>query len=776
MLKNYFKVALRNLIKHRVYTFINIAGLALGMVCCILIFLWVMDEISFDNFHTKSDRLYQVVNKNEINGSWWQSSPWALAPVLKNDFPEIEKSTRFYPQNMPVKYTDKSFYESIAYVDPDFLEMFSFPLIKGNPASALTVNESVIISEKTAHKYFKNEDPIGKVLKLNKNTDLKVTGVMKNVPANSSLTFDFLVPIKNLGEVRLATWSSECGAFVLLKENTNVNTLLTKISGTTKKYDKRTGNNKTINSLQPIFRIHLYGLNSIGPILYVYIFSAVALIVLFVACINFINLITATASERGKEIGMRKIVGAGKNHIIWQFYGETFLLSVFAFILAYIFALIMLPGFNELAGKQLRLNFIHNPILIIGSISIILFTTICAGSYPALYLSSFLPIKVLKESSSRGFRKTTVRWILVVTQFAVSIIMIVMTITMNKQIDYIQNINLGYNREQVISIPLNDDFRNQYEAIKTQLLRYPDIIHITAANNSPTNISFSNPVYWEGGGPDKYVSMTYLTVDYDFFETFEMKMIEGRNFSKDFSTDSQNYIVNEAAVDFMKMKSPIGKRFSIWKNEGQIIGVVKNFNSSTLHDAVGPVVITLRPYMPISTVFIRIKPANIKSTLAMIEKTFRTYAPNYPFQYDFLDDVFRRQYNNEEETKNLFQYFSALAIFISCIGLFGLAAFTAQRRTKEIGIRKVVGASVFEITGLMLMDFAKWLLIAIIIGVPVSYYVIRMWLRNFAYRTEINWTIFAGASVIVLVIALATVSVHAIKAAIANPTDSLRYE
>jgi predicted permease len=776
MLKNYFKIALRNLIKHRVYTFINIAGLALGMVCCILIFLWVQDEISFDHFHKKSDRLYQVVNKNEVNGSWWQSSPWALAPVLKNDFPEIEKSTRFYPQNMPVKYTDKSFYESIAFVDPDFLEMFSFPLIKGNPASALTVTESVIISEKTAQKYFKNEDPIGKVLKLNKNTDLKVTGVMKNVPANSSLTFDILVPIKNLGEDRLETWSSESGAFVLLKENTNVNTLMTKMSGTTKKYDKRTDNNKTINSLQPISRIHLYGLNSIGPILYIYIFSAVALIVLFVACINFINLITATASERGKEIGMRKIVGAGKNHIIWQFYGETFLLSVLAFILAYILALIMLPGFNELAGKQLRLNFIHNPILIIGSISIILFTTICAGSYPALYLSSFLPIKVLKESSSRGFRKTTVRWILVITQFAVSIILIVMTITMNKQIDYIQNINLGYNREQVISIPLNDDFRNQYEAIKTQLLRYPDIIHITAANNSPTNINFSNPVYWEGGGPDKYVSMTYLTVDYDFFETFEMKMIEGRNFSKDFSTDPQNYIVNEATVDFMKMKSPIGKRFSIWKNEGHIIGVVKNFNSSTLHDALGPVVITLTPYMPISTVFIRIKPENVNSTLAMIEKTWRTYVPNYPFQYDFLDDVFRRQYNNEEETKNLFQYFSALAIFISCIGLFGLAAFTAQRRTKEIGIRKVVGASVFDITALMLRDFAKWLLIAIIIGVPVSYYFIRMWLQDFAFRIEINWTIFAGASVIVLVIALATVSVHAIKAATTNPVEALRYE
>lgn len=776
MLKNYFKIALRNLIKHRVYTLINVAGLALGMVCCILIFLWVQDEISFDLFHKKSNRLYQVVNKNEIEGSWTQSSPWALAPVLKKDFPEIQKSTRFYPQNMLIKNTDQSFYETIAFVDPDFLEMFSFPLIKGDPASALTVTESVIISENTAQKYFKNEDPIGKVLKLNKNTDLKVTGIMKNVPANSSLTFDILVPIQNLGEDRLATWSSESATFVLLKENANVNSLKTKMSGTTKKYDKRTDNNKTLNGLQPISRIHLYGLNSIGPILYVYLFSTVALIVLFVACINFINLITATASERGKEIGMRKIVGAGKSNILCQFYGETFLLSAFAFILAYFLALLIMPGFNELAGKQLKLNIINDPILFLGSMLIILFTTICAGSYPALYLSSFLPIKVLKDSSSRGFRRTTVRWVLVVTQFVVSIILIVMTITMNKQIDYIQNKNLGYNREQVISIPLNDEFRNQYDAIKTQLLQYPDVIHITAANNSPTNIGFSNPVYWEGGGPDKYVSMTYLTVDYDFFETFEMKMIAGRCFSKDFSTDRQNYIVNEAAVDFIKIKSPIGKRFSIWKNEGNIIGVVKNFNSSSLHDAIGPVVITLKPYMPINTVFIRIKPANVKSTLAMIEKTWKTYVTNYPFQYDFLDDVFRRQYNNEEGTKNLFQYFSILAIFISCIGLFGLAAFTAQRRTKEIGIRKVVGASVFEITGLMLKDFAKWLLVAIIIGVPVSYYAISMWLRNFAYRTEINWTIFVGASVIVFIIALTTVSIHAIKAAVANPTDSLKYE
>jgi len=773
MFKNYLKVAFRSLMKHREYTIINITGLTLGMLCCLLIMLWVQDELSFDRFHKNSDRLYIVVHKNE-NG-WSSSSPWAMTPVLKNDFPEIEKASRVSTQNLQIKYNEQNFYENVAFVDPDFLGMFTFPLIQGDPASVLNIRPSAVISEKIAKKYFRNENPIGKIFQLNQNTNLTVTGIIKDIPSNSSFSFDILVPITNLGEARLATWSSEAPAYVMLRKNANVERLRAKMAGTINKYDKRMDNSKITDDIFPNSRLHLYGLNGNGSILYVFIFSAIAIIVLIVACINFINLVTAKASIRGKEIGMRKVLGADKKHIIWQFWGETLVLSIIAFVIAFVLALIILPDFNILADKHLTINF-RSPVLILSSLSIILLTSIFACSYPVLLFSTFRPIKVLKESFSSGSKKTNIRWTLVVVQFTVSIILIVMAITMNRQFNYIQNINLGFNREQVIALPLNDDFRKQYETIKNYLLQYPNITHITSSSHSPNNINFSNPVYWEGRGPDKYESMSYDVVDYDYLETFEIKLAEGRNFSKEFSTDKQNYIVNEAAVAFMKMDSPIGKMFSIWQNEGKIIGVVKDFHSVSLHDEIQPVVMTLTPYMPPTQVFIRIKPGNIQASLSTIENTWKKFVSNYPFQYEFLDDVFRRQYNDEKKIKTLLQCFSALAIFISCIGLFGLAVFVTQRRNKEIGIRKIVGANIFEITGLIFQDFAKWLLLAIVFSIPIAWLIMHRWLESFAYKTELSWWIFALAGLLALGIALLTVSWQSWKAATRNPVKALRYE
>ena len=773
MFKNYLKVAFRSLIKHRGYTFINVTGLTLGMLCCLLIMLWVQDELSFDRFHKNSDRLYIVVHKNE-NG-WSSSSPWAMTPVLKNDFPEIEKASRVSTQNLQVKYNEQNFYENVAFVDPDFLEMFTFPLLQGNPASALNVRQSAVISEKIAKKYFRNENPIGKNFQLNQNTNLTVTGIIKDIPSNSSFSFDILVPIINLGEDRLATWSSEAPAYVMLHKNADVERLRTKMAGTINKYDKRMDNSKITDDIFPNSRLHLYGLNGNGSILYVFIFSAIAIIVLIVACINFINLVTAKASIRGKEIGMRKVLGADKKNIIWQFWGETLVLSIIAFVIAFVLALIILPYFNALADKHLTINF-RSPILILSSLSIILLTSVLACSYPVLLFSAFRPIKVLKESFSSGSKKTNIRWTLVVVQFTVSIILIVMAITMNRQFNYIQNINLGFTREQVIALPLNDDFRKQYETIKNDLLQYPNITHITSSSHSPNNINYSNPVFWEGRGPDQYESMSYDVVDYDYLETFEIKLTEGRNFSKEFSTDQQNYIVNEAAVAFMKMDSPIGKMFSIWQNEGKIIGVVKDFHSVSLHNEIQPVVMTLTPYMPPTQVFIRIKPENIQASLSTIEKTWKKFVSNYPFQYEFLDDAFRRQYNDEKKIKTLLQYFSALAIFISCIGLFGLAVFVTQRRNKEIGIRKIAGANIFEIIGLIFQDFTKWLLIAIVFSIPVAWYIMNKWLENFAYKTTLSWWIFALAGLLALGIALLTVSWQSWRAATQNPVEALRYE
>ena len=774
MLKNYLKVGLRNLLKNRIYSFINITGLALGMACCILILLWVQDELSFDSFHKNNDRLYKVVN--QLDDGWMTASPWSLVPTLKKDFPEVDKATRYNTMDMLVKYNDKSFYENIGFVDPDFLEMFTFPLTEGDPSSALNQKESIIISEEAAKKYFKNEDPVGKILQINNDKNYKITGVMKNIPSNSSLQFDMLAPIDYFGKDLLSTWYWETTGFVLLKKNVNVGAFRNKIAGTTKKYDKRVENKNLINNLQKFSESHLHFPGTTGPILYIYLFSAIAIIVLFVACINFINLITARASVRGKEIGMRKVVGASKSHIVWQFYAETFLLSIIAYGLAIFITELFLPAFNLLAEKNLSLKFFHNPILLFGSLGIILLTTLLAGSYPALLLSNFRPIRVLKQSNPAGFRRASLRWILVVVQFCVSIILIVMTITISMQINYIQNKNLGFNRDQVIILQINDGFRNKYESVKNQLLQYPDITHVTEATCRPDRIYNVNPVYWEGKSSDQFQYMNYVTIDYDYLKTFEMKLVDGRNFSKKFPSDAKNYIVNEAAVKFMKMKSPVGKLFSIWKNEGKIIGVVRDFNSRNLHSEIEPIVMTLTQYVPYNQVFIKVKPENIKTTLENIKKVWKEFLPAYPFQYEFYDDAFLQQYMNEQKIKQLFQYFSALAIFISCIGLFGLSAFTAQRRTKEIGIRKVAGASVFNIYSLILKDFIKWLLIAAVIAVPVTYYVINKWLADFAYHIDITWTIFAEAIIFIMLIAVLSISWQVIYAAKSNPAKSLRYE
>jgi putative ABC transport system permease protein len=773
MFKNYFKIALRNLVKHRASTLINIVGLALGMVCCLLILLWVQDELSFDRFHTQQDHLYELINK--YDSYWSTTSPLSLSTTLVKDFPEIEKATRYINRNIMTKHENTSNYESIGFVDPDFLDMFSFQMISGDPASALNTTESVILTETTARKYFKDADPVGKTLLMNNNQNMVVTGVLQDVPQNSSMQFDMLVPIKNLGEDYIATWYWETQAFVLLHDNVSVPDLCEKIAGTAMNYDKRNTNVTIINSMRPVTHMHLQDPNGLGPILYIYIFSAVALIVLAVACINFITLVTATATLRGKEVGMRKVVGADSKHIMLQFYGETFMLSFFSLAVALLVARLLLPAFNSLANKQLSLG-LQNPTLLLGSLSIILITTIFAGSYPALMLSSFQPSKILKESPAAGLKKSTVRWTLIVFQFAVSMILIVMTMTMSKQMSYIQNKNLGFNREQVISLPMNDNVRSQFESLKNQWLQYPNITHVTSATAGPNAIGNVNPVYWQGHGPENYQNMNYISLNYEYLETFEMEMVAGRGFSKEFSTDPQNYIVNEAAVEFMKMDDPVGKMFSIWQNEGRIIGVIKNFHSTSLHNTIPPLVMTFYQFVPHNQIFIRIQPDNIKSTLSEIEKIWTVNMPDTPFQYEFLDDVFRRQYLNEEKIETLFQYFSALAIFISCIGLFGLAAFIAQRRTKEIGVRKIVGASVSDIILLMIRDFAKWLMLAVLIAVPVGWYAMKSWLSNFAYKINISWWMFALSGLIVFTIAVFTVSWQAIRAARTNPVESLRYE
>ena len=774
MLRSYIKTALRNIKKYKGYSFINIAGLAVGMACCILIFLWIQDETGYDRFHDYEERLYRVVSS--LEGEWTSTSPWAISDVLKDDFPEIVRSTRFRTINLLARHEESSHYEEIGFVDPDFLHMFSFPLLLGNPDMALSSTNSVILSEEAANRYFRDEEPVGKILNVNNNLDLKVTGVIQNVPSNSTLQFDMLAPVQILGEERLRTWALETQAFVMVEENISLEDLKSKISGTTMKYDKRIENKSVINDLQPISRMHLYGLNDAGSILYIYIFSAIAFIILIVACINFINLTTAKSGNRAVEVGLRKVVGASKSHLIKQFFGEAVLISFLAFVLAVLMVSLFLPSFNNLTQKQLIFDPVHNVPLILSILGIAFFTGVFSGSYPALLFSSFTPIQALRESGALSLKSPVLRRILVVFQFTVAVVLIFCSIVLQRQMNYIRNKDLGFNRSYVLRLPMNQDIQNHYDAFKQSLLNNSDILSVTSASSVPLIIGNINPVYWEGRGPDQYEVMNFAAVDYDYFKTFQMDFIEGRSFSRDFTTDEQNYIINEAAVRFTKMESPIGKLFSIWTREGRVIGVVKDFHSRSLHDEIRPVVFTLTTNWPHNYIFVRTNPEKVQSSLRSIEATWKQFAAGYPFEYDFLDDIFNRQYQTDQRMGQVITDFTFLAIFISCLGLFGLASYMTERRTKEIGIRKVLGASVSSVVLMFSKDFTKWVLAANIIALPIAWYVASRWMQNYAYRISISWWLYLLSGGLALAIALLTVGYQSLKSAFANPADSLRYE
>lgn len=775
MFENYLKIALRSMKKHKGYSFINIFGLAIGMAACSLILLWVQDELNYDRYHNNINELYRVVLN--VEGKWWGSCNWALAPILKQEYPEIEKSTRYAGRTRLLKFEKNSFYEAGGFVDEDFFEMFTVTFVKGDPKTALSTSNSIILTEETAIKYFSSEDPMGKMLTMNNNTDLTVTGIIKNIPLNSTFQFNFLAPVKLFGEEKLNSWATESSSYLLLQKNASMKDLIEKISGLVMKHDTRT-KQKVLVSLQPYKRIHLYFLNGTGPILYVYIFSAIALLILLIACINFMNLATARARNRAKEIGMRKVVGAAKANIIRQFFNESIILSFIALLFAIMLVQLFLPAFNTLSGKQLTLDISGNLSHIMGLIGITLFTGFVSGSYPALVLSSFKPVNVLKTSMTSGSNKSLFRKILVVSQFTAAIILIISTIVIYKQLDYMRNKNLGFSREHVVIIPLNQPLKQNYESFKNEIRQNSNIINVTCATNIPTSVGNMNPVYWEGQTSAQYKTINWVSMDYDYFDTFEMTIVEGRNFSKEFSTDLQNYIVNEEAAKLMDFDSAIGKMFSIWKNEGIIIGVVKNFHSRSLHNEIVPIVFTIDPkwQWSLSRIFVKIKPDDMTETLDYLKSTAAKLSPNYPFDYSFLDEHFDRQYRGDRQIGTIFKYFSFIAIFISCLGLFGLAAFMVDQRTKEIGIRRILGATKTYIMMLVSREFLVLIVIANIIAWPLAYLIMEKLLGSYAYSTDITIWIFIAAGILTLLLTFFTVSAQTLKAASINPVESLRHE
>jgi len=775
MFKNYLKTALRNIKKHKTFSFINIFGLALGMAACSLILLWVQDELSYDSYHNNLDNLYNVVLN--VEGEWWSSSNWALSPILKQQYPEVERATRYAGRSRLLKYQESSFYESGAFVDEDFFEMFTYQFIKGKPETALSTINSIILTEETAIKYFASDEPIGKVLTMNNETKLTVTGIIENVPSNSTFQFNFLASVRLFGEERLNSWAVESTSYLLLKKNTQTESFREKISGIVMKYDTRT-QQKVEVFLRPYNRLHLYSLSGTGTILYVYIFSVIALLVLLIACINFMNLATARARNRAKEIGMRKVVGAAKTNIIRQFLCESIILSFVALVFAIILVKLFLPAFNTLSGKQLFLNISSNLSHIIGLIGMTLFTGFVSGSYPALILSSFKPINVLKTSLSSGSSKSVFRKILVVSQFTAAIVLIISTVVVYKQLNFIRNKNLGFNREHIVIIPLNELLGQNYQSYKNEIKQNPNILNVTTASNVPTSIGNINPVYWEGQTKANYKTINWVAVDYDYFDTFEMNIIDGRKFSKEYSTDLQNYIVNEEVAKLMGFESVVGKMFSLWENEGQIIGVVKNFHSRSLHNEVVPIVFTIDPNWrwSLSRIFVKIKPSNISETVDYLQGTATKFASDYPFNYSFLDEHFDRQYQGDRQIGTIFKYFSFIAIFISCLGLFGMAAYMVGQRTKEIGIRRILGASKSYIMILLSKEFFILIMLSNIIAWPLAYLGMGKLLDSYAFKTDITIWIFISAGVLTLLLTLLTISVQITKAARTNPVETLKYE
>jgi len=781
MFNNYLKVAVRNLLKYKGYSIINIAGLAAGMTVCILILLWVQDEMNFDGFHKNADNIYQVCIKSEDFGEWrsYRSTQAPLADALMEEYPEIYNACTLYDgfagnrEGLVVKYEDKIYKEKIIFADQSLFDIFTFSFVAGDTKTIFDNPYSAVITEETSEKYFGGDNPLGKVLRVDNKFDLTVTGVIDNIPKNShfktAIISQFETNAEYIGEDGLESWGSYAyRTYIHLKDNADVNSLNDKMNGFLKRRD--TSENIFL-FLQAFSDIHLYGFNNDGAITYIYIFSTVAVMVLLIACINFMNLSTARSARRANEIGIRKVVGADKRLIGMQFLGESIFLSIVAVLVSLMLTELLLPVFNELSGKELSLNLMkNNLILFLSGLAII--TGIFSGIYPAMHLSSFEPVRVLKSKAGTGsalFRK-----ILVVMQFALSIFLIICTLLVSNQLNFMRNRQLGFDKSNIVCVPINRELREHFEAFRSGLLSNPNIETVSAASDKIAGGGrrIVDVYSWEGNTDSVKMAMHLAYVDYDFAEVYGIGMAAGRFFSRDFASDTNAVVLNEAAIREMGMDNPVAKKGPFDIN---IIGVMKDFNFASLKSKIEPLGFFLDPERH-AVAAIKIKSVNTPATLEYIKETFSAYTSDFPFEYQFLDDVLDRQYRSEERLGTIFKYFSILAVFISCLGLLGLASYAAEMRTKEIGIRKVLGATIPGILRLLTGEFVALVIIANIIAWPIAYYAMNKWLQDFAYRVYIAWSIFVFSAVITLIIALMTISYQALRAARTDPVKTLKYE
>ncbi|MBD3413640.1 MAG: FtsX-like permease family protein [Candidatus Aminicenantes bacterium] len=783
MLKNYLKMTFRNIQRHPGFSLINLMGLAIGLACAILILLWVQDELSYDRFHEQSERIGRIIM--DIDGTQIPASPGPLAPVMINEFPEIKNAVRFVWGGGILEYEDKQFEErNTLLVESNFFNIFTYPFIKGDPQTALNDPGSLVLTETTAKKYFGDQDPMGQTIQYSGRVDrpLKVTGVLKDVPHNSTLKFNVLASFeicRNWKEPDSWTSSQDYQTYVLLEEHIS----LEKANQALDLFcDQYFAEYNIQMFIQPLNRIHLHSHFKFdtghGDFLYVALFSLIALVVLFIACINFMNLTTAHFTKRAKEVGIRKVVGANRSQLVTQFFTESMIFTGMAFVLAFFLVELSLPLFRNITEKPLSLNFLDGRFLL-ASIGLFLLTGLLSGSYPSVFFPSFRPANILKDSFLKGRRSVLFRKTSVILQFSLSIMVIISTIIVSTQLDFMRNKKLGFDKESLVYLRTGSYFSHKYEVLRQDLLQSKNIINLTVSNDLPTYINLNTGADWEGKTEDqKYIGLQTIVVNEDYLNTYGMEMTQGRFYSKDFPSDiSDAFVVNEAAVKAMGIQSPLGKRFSAWDKDGRIIGVVKDFHFKSLKEQIEPLILQLGPKRRFyQYLTLRINPQNTPEVLSYIKKTWEEHFPHHLYEIHFLDQTIDQLYASEKKIKRIFSSFAFLAVFISCLGLFGLASFLSEQRTKEIGIRKVLGAPVMGIVVLISKDFTKWVLAANVIAWPIAYYAMNQWLQNFAYRITIQLWMFVCAGLTALIIALLTVSWRAVRAASANPINSLRYE
>ena len=793
MIKNYFKIAWRNFVLNKTFSAINILGLSMGMACSLLILLWVQDERSVGNFHENGKRLYilyeRLYTDNKIDAGYY--TPGMLANEMKRTIPEIEYATNFAwesdtPDRLTFEAANKIIKFDGCYADSDYFKMMSYPLLKGDPLTALNAPMSLCISNKMAKDFFGSaERAIDKTIRCENKKDYTVTAVFDDLPENASAKFDFL--INWLSFLEENSWAKEWGnngpnTLIMLRADAKPQLVEAKIKKFLDNYNKAQSASYRIElGMQRYGDRYLHsgfknGVIEGGRIEYVRLFSIVAIFILLIACINFMNLTTARSAKRAKEIGIRKVAGAIRSVLMRQFLSEAILITSLSVLLALIIVITLLPYFNQLTGKHIAFPY-SNIYFWVSLVALTIITGLISGSYPALFLSSFKPISVLKGTLKFSGNAILFRKGLVVFQFVLSIVLITGTIIVSQQVNYIQKINLGYDRENLIYIPVEGDLRKQYTLFKQEAENTPGIKQVTRISEPPTSIgSGTGGVEWDGKDPNTSPQFTPAAIGYDFVKAMNLKLLAGRDLSKDFASDSAGYLVNEEALKIIKYKDPVGKPLTFWGKKGRIVGVLKNFHFASLHDPIKPLILRFGETDSWGNILVRTEAGKTKQALANLEKLYKQLNPKFPFTYSFADEEYQKLYKGEQVVSKLSDYFAFLGIFISCLGLLGLAMFTAAQRTKEIGIRKVLGASVASLFTLLSKEFFILVAIALIIASPLAWWAMHTWLQGFAYRISIGLWVFGVAGVLTVLIALVTVSSQAIKAAIANPVKSLRTE